>query len=148
MNLVGYIVAGAVIVILLLVYGLLVLSYLGSSKGYREAKRADAVIIEDLGDMKMATGNITIGVPRFRVFHKYKVSFWVDGQEYIEDAELKNRKLKVGDHIEIRYHISKEGRLKLKSEAFLCWSKEMAIGYTLGILLGIVLSVLKAKDMI
>ena len=87
-------------------------------------------------------------MPRFRTFHKYKVSFWLDGKEYLEEAELKNCKLKVGDYIEVRYDISKKGKLQLESEAFLCWTREMAIGYTLGIVLGVVLSILKLNDII
>ena len=148
MNLVGYVVLGIIIVILLLVYALFVRTYLVTSKGYRQAKRVNAIIKEDLGDLKLATGSITIGVPRFRVFHRYSVSFWLDGNEYVEEAELKNCKLNVGDSIEIRYIISKKGKLELKSEAYLCWSREMAVGYTLGLILGIVLSVLKMKGII
>lgn len=83
-----------------------------------------------------------------RRFHRYIVSFWVDGTEYFEEAELKNRNLNIGDHIEVRYDISQKGKVELKSEAFLCWSREMAIGYTLGIILGIVLSVMKMKGII
>jgi len=144
----GYLVIGIIIAVLLIVYVLFVLSYLGASKSYKEAKRINAVVKEDLGIMKLSTGSTAIGVPRFRTFHKYKVSFWLDGKEYLEEAELKNCKLKVGDYIEVRYDISKKGKLQLESEAFLCWTREMAIGYTLGIVLGVVLSILKLNDII
>lgn len=72
----------------------------------------------------------------------------VNGVEYIEEAELKNRKLNVGDVTEVRYDISKKGKVSLESEAFLCWTREMAIGYTGGVILGIVLSVLKVNGII
>lgn len=148
MNWFGYLVIGIIIVVMLLVYVLFVLSYLGASKSYREAKRINAVVKEDLGNVKLSTGSTATGVPRFRTFRKYKVSFWLDGKEYLEEAELKNCKLKVGESIEVRYDISKKGELKLESEAFLCWTREMAVGYTLGIALGVVLGILKLKDII
>lgn len=148
MNLIGYIVIGIIILIFAVIYLLLVLAYLGSAKGYREAKRVTAEIREDLGDLKMAIGSHSIGRPRFRTFHKYLVSFWVDGVEYTREAELKSRKLKVGDRVEIRYEVSRKGEIEPVSEAFLCWSREMAIGYTLGLILGIVLAVLKTKGVI
>ena len=75
MNLIGYIVIGIIIFIFAAIYLLLVLAYLGSAKGYREAKRVTAEIREDLGDLKMATGSHSIGRPRFRTFHKYLVFF-------------------------------------------------------------------------
>lgn len=148
MSLIGYIIIGIIIVIVSLVYLLFLLSYIASSKAYREAKRVNAIIQEDLGDMKLATGSTSIGSPRYRTFYKYKVSFVVDGTEYIEEAELKESDLKAGDSVEVRYSISNKGKLSLESEAFLCWTREMAIGYTLGIILGVVLSVLKVNDII
>lgn len=148
MSIAGYIVLGIVILFVLLFYILFVVAYLASSKGYREAKRTDATILEDIGDMKLSTGSHVIGCPRFRTFHIYKVSYYVNGEEQVEEAELRNRKLKVGETVEVRYNISKKGKIKLESEAFLCWTREMAIGYTLGIILGITLCVLKGKGMI
>ena len=82
MSLAGYIVLGIIILILLLFYLLVVLLYYCCSKAYREGDRAKATIVEDLGDMKLATGTVTMCKPRFRTFHKYKVSFWVEGKEY------------------------------------------------------------------
>lgn len=148
MSIIGYIVIGIVILVILLVYVLFLLAYAGASKGYREAIRTKATVIEDLGDMKLTTGVVAVGVPRFRTFHKYKVLYSVNGVEYIEEAELKNRKLNVGDVTEVRYDISKKGKVSLESEAFLCWTREMAIGYTGGVILGIVLSVLKVNGII
>ena len=82
-------------------------------------------------------GYIVIGIViLFLLLHKYKVAFTVNGEEYIEEAELKNRTHKVGDIVEVRYDISKKGKVHLVSEAFLCWTREMAIGYTLGMLWG------------
>ena len=143
MSIVGYIVIGIVILFVLLFYLLFLISYIGSSKGWREAKRTDATILEDLGDMKLSTGSYAPGCPRFRTFHKYKVHYYVHGEEQIEEAELKNRKLKVGETVEVRYEISKKGKIQLKSEAFLCWTREMAIGMTLGIIVGITVSVME-----
>lgn len=148
MSIIGYIVIGIVILFVLLVYILFLLAYLGASKCYREAIKTEAIIIEDLGDIKLATGIVVIGVPRFRRFHKYKVSYSVNGVEYIDDVELKNRKLSVGDVAEVRYAISKKGEVSLESQAFLCWAREMAFGYTGGLILGIVLSILKVKGII
>ena len=148
MSIFGYIVIGIIIVAMLLVYMLFVLSFLGSLKGYKEALRTTATIIEDLGDMKLAIGSFAVGVPRFRTFHKYRVSFSIEGKEYIEEAELRNTSLKVGDTTEVRYSISRKGKLSMESEAFLYWTKEMAIGYTLGIILGIVLAILKVNKVI
>lgn len=148
MSLVGYIVLGIIILILLMVYLGFVIAYLGSSKRYREAQKVTALIQEDLGDFKLSTGSSDIGVRRYRKFHRYLVSFRVDGEEYTEEAELKNRKLKVGEQIEVRYDISKDGSPKLVSQAFLCWTREIAIGYTLGIILGVVLAICKAKGII
>ena len=148
MSILGYIILGILIAILLLIYVLFVLSYLGSSKSYKEAMRTTATVIEDLGDLKMSVGSFAIGVPRYRTFHKYKVSFYLDGEQRIEEAELKNCHLKAGETTEIRYSISKKGKLLLESEAFLCWTREMAIGYTLGLVFGIVLAVLKLNGMI
>ena len=45
MHLVSYIVLGIIIVILLLIYMLFVLAYLGASKGYRAAKKVNAIIL-------------------------------------------------------------------------------------------------------
>ena len=148
MSIIGYIIIGIIIIILSLVYLLFLLSYIGSSKSYREAKRVNAIVEEELGNMKLATGSHSIGSPRYRTFYKYKVSFIVDGTEYIEEAELKESDLKVGDSVEVRYSISKKGKLSLESEAFLCWTREIAIGYILGIILGVVLSILKVNDII
>jgi len=148
MNWGGYMILGVVIVVLLYLYARVVLTYVRASKRYRTAKRVNAIMKEDLGDMKMAIRNITFGVSHFRVFHRYKVSFWLEGTEYVKEAEQKNRKLNVGDNVEVRYHISEKGELQLESEAFLCWSRERAVGYTIGLILGIVLSVLKTKGII
>ena len=148
MSIIGYLVIGIVILFVLLIYILFLLAYLGASKSYREAIKTEAVIIEDLGDIKLATGSVAIGVPKFRRFHKYKVSYSVNGEEYIGDAELKNRKLNIGDVTEVRYSISKKGKVGLESEAYFCWTREMALGYTGGLILGIVLSILKVKGII
>ena len=148
MSIIKYIVIGIVILFVLLVYVLFLMAYIGASKGYRETIKTEAVIIEDLGDIKYATGSVAIGVPRFRKFHKYKVSYSVNGVEYADDVELRNRKLSVGDVTEVRYNISKEGKVSLESEAFLCWTREMAVGYTGGVILGVVLGVLKVKGII
>lgn len=148
MNIIGHFVIGIVILFVLLMYVLFLLAYLGASKGYREAIKTEAIIIEDLGDIKYATGSVTIGVPKFRKFHKYKVSYSVNGEEYVDDVELRNRKLSVGDVTEVRYDISKKGKVSLQSEAFLCWTREMAVGYTGGLILGVVLSILKVKGII
>ncbi|MBR5798545.1 MAG: hypothetical protein IKY23_00640 [Lachnospiraceae bacterium] len=148
MNFIGYIFIGIIILIFAAIYLLYVLTYLGTAKLYRQAERGTAVILEDLGDMRLKTGSATIGVPRYRTYHKYLVSFWVNGTEYTKEAELKNRKLAVGEQVEVRYEISRKGEMDLVSEAYLCWSREMAIGYTLGLILGIVLAVLKANDVI
>ncbi|MBD5539697.1 MAG: hypothetical protein HDR00_00600 [Lachnospiraceae bacterium] len=148
MSIIKYIVIGIVILFVLLVYVLFLMAYIGASKGYRETIKTEAVIIEDLGDIKYATGSFAVGVPRFRKFHKYKVSYSVNGVEYADDAELRNRKLSVGDVTEVRYDISKEGKVGLESEAFLCWTREMAVGYTGGLILGVVLGVLKVKGII
>ena len=148
MSIMGYIVIGIVILFVLLMYVLFLLAYLGASKGYRETIKTEAIIIENLGDIKYTTGSFAVGVPRFRKFHKYKVSYSVNGVEYADDVELRNRKLSVGDVTEVRYNISKEGKVSLESEAFLCWTREMAVGYTGGLILGIVLGVLKVKGII
>lgn len=148
MSIAGYIVLGIVIAILLFVYVLYVVSFIGASKSYREAKRTKATIIEDLGDIKLAAGTRPGGVPRFRTFHKYKVSFYLDGEQHIEEAELKNCHLEVGETTEIRYSISEKGELSLESEAFLYWMKELVIGYTLGFGLGIALAIAKLKGII
>lgn len=148
MSIIGYIVIGIVILFVLLVYVLFLLAYLGASKSYREAIKTEAIIIEDLGDIKYATGNVVIGVPRFRRFHKYKVSYSVNGEEHVDNVELRNRKLSVGDVTEVRYDISKKGKVRLESEAYLCWTREMAVGYTGGLILGVVLSILKVKGII
>ena len=148
MSIVGYIVLGIVIIFLLLFYILILIAYIGSSQGYREAARATATILEDLGDMKLSTGSVVIGVPRYRTFHRYKVSYYVNGTEQIGEAELRDRTLKIGDSTEVRYEILKDGKISLESEAFLCWSRELAIGSTIGLILGITLSVLKINDII
>lgn len=148
MSIIRYIVIGIVILFVLLMYILFLLAYLGASKGYREAIKTEAIIIEDLGDIKLATGSVAIGVPRYRTFHKYKVSYSVNGVEYIDDAELKNRKLSVGDVTEVRYAISKKGKVSLESQAFLCWTREWAFSCTGGLILGIVLGILKVKGII
>jgi len=148
MSVAGYIVIGIVILFLLLMYVLILIAYVGYSKAYKEAVKTQATILEDLGDMKMATGSLAIGVPRFRTFHKYKVSYFADGVEYTEEAELRKKTLNVGDVTEVRYNVSKKGKVSLESEAFLCWSREMAIGYTIGLILGVILSVLKINDVI
>lgn len=148
MSIVGYIVIGIVILFLLMIYVLLLIAYIGYSKAYRGAIKTEAAIIEDLGDIKMATGSLAIGVPRFRTFHKYKVSYFANGVEHIEEAELRKNALNVGDVTEVRYNVSKKGKVSLESEAFLCWSREMAIGYTIGLILGVILSILKINDVI
>lgn len=148
MAFIGYIILGIIIAILLIVYILFLLTYLSTSKKYKAASKVNGQITDDLGPVKKAVGGVAIGVPRYRVFHKYRVSFYLNGKEYSEEAELKDSYLNIGDSVELRYDISKEGEIKLRSEAFLYWSKEMAIGYTIGLLLGIVLSILKANDLI
>ena len=148
MNIVGYIVLGIVILIVAIIYITFLWLYIGYARVNREATKTQAVIIEDLGKMKFSTGHHAIGVPRFRIFHRYMVSYWVNGQELIEETELKSHKYKVGERVEVRYDISKKGKVSLMSEAMLCWLQEMAVGYTLGLILGIVLSVLKANGYI
>ena len=148
MSIIGYIVIGIVVLFVLLMYVLFLLAYLGASKSYREAIKTEAIIIEDLGDVKYSTGSFSVGVPRYRKFHKYKVSYSVNGVEYMGGVELKNRKLSVGDVTEVRYDISKKGKVGLESEAFLCWTREWAFGMTGGLVLGIVLGVLKVKGII
>lgn len=148
MSVAGYIVIGIVILFVLLVYLLFLLAYIVYSYRCKSAIRGQATIIEDLGDMKLATGSHAVGIPRFRTYHKYKVSLFVDGVEYIDEAELKDRALKIGDIIEIRYDITSKGKVELMSEAFLSWTREMAVGYTLGIIVGVVGSILHANGII
>ena len=148
MSLAGYIVLGIIILILLLVYFGFVIVYIGTSMRYREAQRVTGRIQNDLGDFKLSTGSSNIGVCRYRTYHRYLVSFPVDGVEVTGEAELKNRKLKVGDKVEVRYELSKEGTPELVSQAYLCWLREMSIGYTLGIILGVVLAICKSKGML
>lgn len=143
MSIAGYIIIGIVILFLVGFYILLVISYLGTSKGYREAAKTDALILEDMGEVKLATGSHAIGFPRFRTFHKYRVSYYAEGREQIEEVDLRSGKRKVGDHVEVRYHVSTKGSIGLESEAFLCWLREMTIGYTVGLLLGVILAVFK-----
>ncbi len=148
MGIVGYIVLGIVILFLLLIYVMFLLSYITFAKSYKQAIRTNATIIEDLGDMKLTVGREGFGHKRYRTFRKYKVSYFVDGKEYIEEAELKNKEQKVGDVIEVRYGISKKGEVSLESEALLSWTREMAVGYTLGLILAVILCILKGFDII
>ena len=148
MSITGCIIIGIVIFFLIVFYIILVISYLGTSKGYKEAMRTNAIILEDLGDMRLATGSHVIGSPRFRIFHKYKVCYYVEGIERFDEVELQSRKRKVGDWVEVRYNFLLNGTISLESEAFLCWIREMVIGYTLGLILGIILSILKVNGYI
>lgn len=145
MSIAGYIVLGIVILFLLLFYIVIGLSYLICSKAYRNAIRTEAVILEDLGDIKLATGSYTIGIPRFRMFHKYKVSYFVNEEKRIEEVDLRQQSRQIGDHVEVRYNISSRDKIQLESEAYVCWLREMAIGYTIGIIIGIILSIFKVK---
>lgn len=72
----------------------------------------------------------------------------MDGEQHIEEVELKNCHLKVGETTEVRYSISEKGELSLESEAFLYWTKEMAIGYTLGLIMRIAFGIAKIKGII
>lgn len=143
---IGYIIIGVTALFIFLVYIVILLSCVGYSKAYKEATKTNATILEDLGDLKLATGSFSPGTPRFRIFHQYKVSFMAKGTIHTEIVNLKNRNLQVGDITEIRYDITKDGKVSTESEAFLYWSREMAVGYTIGLILGIVLSILKIKD--
>lgn len=106
---------------------------------YKISTKIKAVVIEDLGELNMSTGHIAIGVPKFRTFQRYRVSINVDGQQVDVETELKKCNLKVGDTIVVRYYVGKENNIEIASQADLYWSLEMAIGYTLGIIFGIVL---------
>lgn len=148
MNIVGYIILAICILFVLMIYALFLFGYIISSKNYRAAARTNATVIEILDEIKYATGEHSVGNVRYRKFQKYKVSLCIDGKEFIQEAELKNKKLAVGDIVEVRYDYDKKGKLYLESQALLCWLREMALGYTLGIIVGIVLSILKWKDLI
>jgi len=106
---------------------------------YKISTKIKAVVIEDLGKLNKSTGHISLGVPKFRTFQRYKVSINIDGQQMEVETELKKRNLKAGDTIVVRYYVGKKDNIELASQADLYWSLEMAIGYTLGIIFGIVL---------
>lgn len=148
MSITGYIVIGIVILLVILCYVLLMFAYIGCSKSYKTAFRNDAVILEILEEMKLATGSIAPGKPQYKKFGKYKISMYIDGEEFIREAELKNRKLKEGDHVEVRYSYDKKGNLDLESEALVSWLRGMFWASTAGIILGVVLAILKHNDMI
>lgn len=143
MGIAGYIVIGLVILFLIVFYLGFMLAYIATSKSYKMAFRTDAVILEVLEEMKLATGSVTPGHPKYQRFGKYKVSIYVDDEEFIREAELKNRKLKAGDHVEVRYSYDKKGKLDLESEALVSWFTGMFWASTAGLILALVLAVLK-----
>lgn len=142
MTLVGIIVA---VIGILIVFGLWLLFVLMAFTAvaiYKKATVVDGVIVENMGNVKYSTGHVTVGVPKFRTFYKYKVSINVDGQEQVVEAELANRTLKEGDHISVRYSVYENNEINIASTARIQWAMEMAIGYTLGIIFAIVLCIL------
>lgn len=138
----GYVILGIVILFILLLYISYVVAFIFYSKRYKNAIRINATIKEDLGELKMVVSHRSGGIPRYRRFEIYKVSFWLNGVEYIEEAELRNRTLKIGEVTEVRYDMM-EGKLKMVSEAYYAWIKEMAIGWTIGLIFGGALGVYK-----
>lgn len=143
MGIVGYVVIGIVILFLIVFYLGFMFAYIAASKSYKMASRTNAVILEVLEEMELATGSVTPGRSRHQKYGKYKVSIYVNGEEFIREAELKSRKLKAGDSAEVRYSYNKKGELELESEALVSWFTGMFWASTAGLILALVLALLK-----
>ena len=139
MTVIGVIVAVVGILIVLVLWILSVLVAYSSIGLYRAATTTEATVIENMGNVKYTTGYISFGMPKFRSFYQYRISVNVDGKEQEVQAELAKRRLKEGDRIRVRYSITEDNEVHIVSTSRIHWAMEMTIGYTLGVILGVVL---------
>lgn len=146
---VGSIIAISVVILIVgAIYLLYLVSYIMTSKRYRSAQRSDAVVAEILDEVHMATGMSKSCTKIERKFGNYLVTFQTDNGEVTMQTSVKKRNVKVGDHIEVRYDVNEAGEIKIISESFLCWLRQMAIGYTSGLILGIILAICEYEGLI
>lgn len=68
---------------------------------------------------------------------------YIDGVEMEKEVELRKPNLKVGDHVEVRYTTDKNGEIKMFNDGAHSWLKQMAIGYTAGIIFSVIIIILK-----
>lgn len=146
MSIIEGIVIGVIILILLFIYYMLVKIYISTSKKYRTATKVTGTIVELLEVVKRRTNSRSMFSSSYSVSREYMVRFYVNGREHIEKVDLCNTKYQVGDCAEIRYNISKEGELVVESQGFLRWSRIMAIGSTIGLILGLGMGIYKLME--
>ncbi len=142
MTVIGIIVAVVGIFIVLGLWLLFVTAAVSLISIYKKATVIDSVIVENLGNVKYSTGHVTVGVPKFRTFYKYKVLICINGEEHILETELVKRNLNPGEHVQVKYGIGVDDEISIISTSRIHWAMEMALGYTLGVVFAAVMVVL------
>lgn len=140
-DIIAWIVVGILVIILLIVYAGFMLLWLGYRSDYKKGTHIQGKVIEYVGDKEHATGSVTPGVTRYSKYGEYKVSFEWEGEEHIKNAVVRSRRKKPGDMIPVCICYDKDGNWDVLEMNMLYWSSEMAIGWTLGLIFGIVLAV-------
>ena len=137
-----YIVVGLVILFVGGIYLLFAALYFSMRMQMKNGIKAVATVLEEIGEERLATGMNGARVRR-RKFYKYNVEYWNGNTNVVGEASVCKRGLQPGDTVEITYEQEQDGTTQIVSEAAYKWSREMFIGYTLGIILGVVLVICK-----
>lgn len=138
------ILAGVLIAVGMIILVLVISGDVKSAKRYRKAKRIRGRITGQREDYTLAAyGGGPAGVKRRR-YRQYEVEFDVAGRKHRGIVQTKEKGLKTGDYIEVRY-VEEEAthEIVVVSRVFDDRLRELLIGGTLGCVLSAVIIYLK-----
>lgn len=115
-----------IIAVLILAFVLILfLSYdIRQAGRYRRAERCRGTVLENIGTEKIAA----YGRHQYRKYGKYRVQYTVGQETYKDEILLKDRKLKPGDSVEVRY-IREEGGISPVNDVSARRLKEVIITF-------------------
>lgn len=105
MEIVVYIFAMAAALILILVLGVFLSYDIRQAGRYRRAERCRGTVLENIGTEKAAA----YGRHQYRTYGKYRIQYTVGQETHTDELLLRDRNLKAGDSVEIRYVTDKDG---------------------------------------
>ncbi len=134
--------AGVLIIAAVLVLILVISGDMKSAKMYQNAKRSRGRVAGRREDYTIAAyGSGPAGVKRRR-YYQYEVEFEAEGRKHRGVIQTKEKGLKTGDSVEVRYQ-KDERTNEIVTRVFQDRLRELVIGGALGVILSAVILYLK-----
>ncbi len=141
--------AGVLIIAAVLVLILVISGDMKSAKMYQNAKRSRGRVAGRREDYTIAAyGSGPAGVKRRR-YYQYEVEFEAEGRKHRGVIQTKEKGLKTGDSVEVRYQKDERtNEIVVVTRVFQDRLRELVIGGALGVILSAVILYLKITGMI